>query len=187
MNTLSYGLLAILTGCPRTGYELMQQIQPLWRAKHSQIYPLLAKMEQSGYVRFVSVAQKEKPDKKIYSITEQGLAKLRQWIPETTCEPVKRDELLLKAYCLSLTDPDTAKSLIQARITLFESKLEKYTRLLAELKKETDTEDGEPSFTSPQFGHYILLRRAAGNAQAELEWCSWVLSLLNRQEGITML
>ncbi|MFD0681486.1 MULTISPECIES: PadR family transcriptional regulator [unclassified Paenibacillus] len=175
MNTLSYGLLAMLTGGSRTGYELMQQIQPLWRAKHSQIYPLLAKLEQSGYVRFVSVAQKEKPDKKIYSITEQGIAQLRQWIPNTTSEPVKRDELLLKAYCVSLTDPSAAKSLIQARIALFESKLEKYSQMLAELKKELD---GDLSFTSPGFGNYILLQRAVSNSQAELEWCGWVYGLL---------
>ncbi|NOU94626.1 PadR family transcriptional regulator [Paenibacillus sp. LMG 31456] len=175
MNTLSYGLLAMLTGGPRTGYELMQQIQPLWRAKHSQIYPLLAKLEQSGSVRFVPVAQKEKPDKKIYSITEQGLAELREWIPRTTSEPVKRDELLLKAYCVALTDPFTAKSLIQNRITLYQSKLEKYSQMLAELKNKLD---GELSLTSPGFGNYILLQRAVSNSQAELEWCGWVSGLL---------
>ncbi|TDF93817.1 PadR family transcriptional regulator [Paenibacillus piri] len=184
MNTLSYGLLAMLTGSPRTGYELMQQIQPLWRAKHSQIYPLLAKLEKAGYVRFVTVEQKDKPDKKIYSITEQGLAKLCRWIPEKTDEPVKRDELLLKAYCVSLTDPHTARSLIQRRIELYAGRLGKYKQLLDDLKQE---EAGEPGFGSPSFGNYILLQRAVSNAQAELDWCDWVTDLLIRQEGFTML
>jgi DNA-binding PadR family transcriptional regulator len=158
----------------------MQQIQPLWRAKHSQIYPLLAKLEQSGYVRFVPVAQKEKPDKKIYSITEQGLDKLRQWLPEATGEPIQRDELLLKACCMSLSDPETARCLIQTRIALFEAKLDKYKQLLAELKSGEQTVHDELSFSSPAFGHYILLQRAVGDAQAELEWCSWVSGLLDR-------
>jgi DNA-binding PadR family transcriptional regulator len=180
MNTLSYGLLALLAVSPRTGYELMQQIQPLWRAKHSQIYPLLAKLEQSGYVEHEPVAQKEKPDKKIYSVTEYGLAKLREWIPEPAGEPVKRDELLLKAYCVSLTDPATAKGLIDARAALFEGMLEKYTRMLEELKKEAG---GEPSFTSPAFGNYILLQRAVSNSRAELEWCGWVSRLLMQDDA----
>jgi PadR family transcriptional regulator AphA len=179
MNTLSYGLLALLAVCPRTGYELMQQIQPLWRAKHSQIYPLLAKLEQQGLVRFVAVQQKEKPDKKIYSITETGLSKLREWIPESAGEPVQRDELLLKAYCISLTDLEQAKRLILERIVVFDSKLQKYNGLLSELYGNAAEED-EMSFDSPIFGNYILLKRAVEHAQTELEWCGWVLKLLDR-------
>ncbi|PZE19618.1 PadR family transcriptional regulator [Paenibacillus xerothermodurans] len=183
MNTLSYGLLALLSVKPRTGYELMQQIQPLWRAKHSQIYPLLAKLEQLGCVRFVQVTQKEKPDKKIYSITETGLAKLRSWLPEQADEPVKRDELLLKAYCLSLAEPRQARHLIAERRALFQNHLAKYNAQLAELKRETGLSDGEPGLRSPYFGNYILIKRAIAGAQLELEWCSWVMHILDEEQG----
>jgi PadR family transcriptional regulator AphA len=180
MNTLSYGLLSLLTRCPRTGYELMQQIQPLWQAKHSQIYPLLAKLEQFGYVRFVAVTQKDKPDKKVYSITDSGLEALREWMPEPTDEPVKRDEMLLKCYCLRLTDPEKGKSLFEQRIVLFEQKLERLGGMLAELQREINEEEAGLDFGSPHFGNYILLQKAIGNAQGEIDWSRWVLQLLNK-------
>jgi PadR family transcriptional regulator AphA len=181
MNTLSYGLLALLTRCPRTGYELMQQIQPMWKAKHSQIYPLLAKLKQSGFVRFVPVTQKDKPDKKVYSITEQGLHVLRQWIPEPTSEPVKRDEMLLKSYCLWLADPEKGRSLFEERIALFEQRLTRLNEMLAELQQEIDEEGDRLGFTSRHFGNYILLQKAIGSARGELDWCRWVLQLLDKK------
>src|SRR6266540_3339697 len=98
MNTLSYGLLCLLTRGSRSGYELMQQIEPFWQANHSQIYPLLAMLEKEGLVQFQLVPQSDKPDKKVYSITSQGEATLQSWIIEPTDGPVIRDELILKTY-----------------------------------------------------------------------------------------
>jgi PadR family transcriptional regulator AphA len=98
MNTLSFGLLCILATDNYTGYELMLKIQPFWQAKHSQIYPLLAALEKDGLVQYEEVVQSDKPDKKIYSITEKGQSELKQWIAQPSAEPVTRDEMLLKAF-----------------------------------------------------------------------------------------
>ncbi|GAA4872812.1 PadR family transcriptional regulator [Paenibacillus vulneris] len=184
MNTLSYGLLALLSQGPCTGYELMLQIQPVWQAKHSQIYPLLSKMEQNGLVQFVAVPQKEKPDKKVYSITERGIAALRQWIPEPTSEPVKRDELLLKLYGVWLADPEKAEQLFEERLQTFTKRSVKLNAFLETLHKQMEEEGGTRSLSSPSFGRYILLKRALDNARMEMEWCEWALQLLREQGSL---
>ncbi|WP_282937880.1 PadR family transcriptional regulator [Paenibacillus sp. RC67] len=183
MNTLSYGLLALLSQGPCTGYELMLQIQPVWQAKHSQIYPLLAKMEQNDLVHFVAVPQKEKPDKKVYSITELGIAALQQWIPEQTSEPVKRDELLLKLYGIWLADPVRMGQLFEERLQMFTKKLAKLTASLEELNKEKAEDGDSRSLRSTSFGKHILLKRAMDNAHMEIEWCKWVQQLLREEYG----
>lgn len=73
MNTLSYGLLALLTANSLSGYELTQSIKPLWRAGHSQIYPLLVSMEQKGYISYERIEQSDKPDKKYIRSRMQDL------------------------------------------------------------------------------------------------------------------
>lgn len=185
MNTLSYGLLALLTRGPRSGYELMQQIQPIWQAKHSQIYPLLALLEKRGFVQYVPVVQKDKPDKKVYSITNEGTAALREWIPEPSGEPVKRDEMLLKTYCIGLIEPEQAELLFKDRIRLLQSKMKKYEQMLDDLGSETETAVTAGHVGHPCFGNYILLKRAIANAGSDIDWCRWVLELLYlKKEGV---
>jgi PadR family transcriptional regulator AphA len=97
MNTLSYGLLSLLTLHPASGYDLMLRLQLFWPANHSQIYPLLAKLEESGYVGYDVIPQSDKPDKKVYAITDTGKAVLKEWISAPTAANwLTKDELALK-------------------------------------------------------------------------------------------
>ncbi|UJF33478.1 PadR family transcriptional regulator [Paenibacillus hexagrammi] len=178
MNTLSYGLLSILTRSSKSGYELMQHIQPIWKAKHSQIYPLLAQLEQNGFVQHVHVHQTDKPDKKVYSITSSGQEALRTWIHQPTGEPVHRDELLLKIYCIGMVDAEKAKQVVEER--------EAYYRKMAEFCEERMKITAEESVIplqeltlgDPLFGPYVLLEKALLDLRANIEWCEWVKSRL---------
>ncbi|MBR8658696.1 PadR family transcriptional regulator [Brevibacillus sp. NL20B1] len=177
MNPLAYGLLGLVARTPSSGYDLMLQLQPFWQAKHSQIYPLLAKMEQEGYVEFTRVHQIDRPDKKVYSITEKGREALREWLAEPTSEPVFRDELFLKSYCLWLTDTESARNLFAEREAYCREQLQMFETFLQELEKACDGLPQDPR--TPSFGEYILIRRAISSMREEMEWCRWVMDLLN--------
>lgn len=181
MNTLSYGLLGLLARRSCTGYDLMLQLQTFWQAKHSQIYPLLAKLEQEGYVQFTRVEQSDKPDKKIYSITDKGRAMLKEWLTEPALAPATRDELYLKSYCLWLTDTDHARSLFVQRVQYYEESLYKFERQLTVLLAAHGREIED--IRSPYFGDYILLHKGIRSAKENIEWCKWVLQSLNRKNG----
>jgi len=179
MNTLSYGLLSMLSHSSFSGYDLMLKIQPFWPAKHSQIYPLLANLVKEEFVRYELVAQSDRPDKKVYSINEKGKAALKQWLDEPAADPVTRDELLLKTFCLSYAYPAAARQLFVNRLTYYRNKTEVYADKARQLQIRAGWSDGQiPSPAEPLFGAYILLEKAQRNTRSNLEWCEWVLSLL---------
>lgn len=182
MNTLSYGLLSLLTRGSCSGYELMQHIQPFWQAKHSQIYPLLAMLEKEGLVQFQLVPQSDKPDKKVYSITSQGEAALQAWIIEPTDGPVSRDELILKTYCIQLVDAERADHLFKEREALYQEKLVYFEKRMSSLLQEHKQELDSLGIGSPHFGSYVLVQKAILQNQANLEWCKWIRELLRKGE-----
>lgn len=182
MNTLSFGLLCILATHNYTGYELMLKIQPFWQAKHSQIYPLLAALEKADYVRFEEVAQSDKPDKKIYSITEKGMSELIVWMAQPAADPVSRDEMLLKAYCISIVDTDVIQTLFLEREQMYNRKLAQYKKYFEIAKETVESNNGKIDLSASKLGLYIIVKKAIMNTEVNLEWCKWVLSLIKQDE-----
>jgi len=82
--TLKYGLLGLINLIPMTGYELDKEFKDslkyIWQATSSQIYSELDNMEQKGWLASERVVQDEKPNKRVYSITEKGKAELMDWM-----------------------------------------------------------------------------------------------------------
>jgi len=78
---LGYALLTLLARGPLSGYELAQRMKrPLgffWQAQHSQIYPELADLEEQGCVFHQVIVQEDRPQKKLYTITELGRSALK--------------------------------------------------------------------------------------------------------------
>lgn len=174
VNTLSYGLLSLLSHTADSGYDLMLKIQPFWPAKHSQIYPLLAQLESGGYVRHTLVVQTDKPDKKVYSITDKGLNALRNWLTLPTDEPVTRDELVLKVFCMEQGDPADIRRMLEMRLAYcrdqlqwLQTKMDAYTKL-------------NPS---PSFGILLLMEKGQFAIKADLQWAEWALGRLDEREA----
>jgi PadR family transcriptional regulator AphA len=178
MNTLSFGLLCILATDSYTGYELMLKIQPFWHAKHSQIYPLLAALEKDGMVQYIEVAQSDKPDKKIYSITDKGLIALKEWIAQSSAEPVLRDEMMLKSYCISIVDIPVIQTLFNDRERMYNEKLMIYKTYLDNLNRMMADKQEKLDIHCVRFGFYIILKKAISTTEANIEWCKWVKELI---------
>lgn len=102
--SLQNAVLGILTYAPMTGYNLRKvfdkSINYSWTASLSQIYRELGALEKKGYVASNIEQQDDRPDKKIYSITEEGIRAFSEWLtdfPETFSSP-KRDEFMLRIF-----------------------------------------------------------------------------------------
>ncbi|AIQ19247.1 hypothetical protein H70357_22950 [Paenibacillus sp. FSL H7-0357] len=183
MNTLSYGLLALLTANSLSGYELTQSIKPLWRAGHSQIYPLLVSMEQKGYISYERIEQSDKPDKKIYTITDAGLEQLREWVETPADPPVLRDELHFKLYSLWLARPEEAKALLVRRAEFCRSELDRYN-LMIKANEALCQERGETrELTATTFGRYLLLRKRVMDMESSVAFCEWAIGELESNAG----
>lgn len=100
---LKYVLLGFLSYFPATGYELKQSMdnstQYFWNAKQSQVYRTLKQLESEGLLCSHVEAQDERPDRRVYQITDAGRADFNAWLQEPETEvPVKKDALLLKLF-----------------------------------------------------------------------------------------
>jgi PadR family transcriptional regulator AphA len=95
-------LLGLLTIRPMSGYGLRRAIHDsvgyFWNESFGQIYPNLKKLAAEGSVTYRTQRQKGKPDRRIYSITEKGLDRLRRWLMVPPQPEVPRNEMLLKLF-----------------------------------------------------------------------------------------
>jgi DNA-binding PadR family transcriptional regulator len=183
LSTLGYALLGLLAREPLSGYELAQRLRvPIgyfWHARHSQIYPELARLTARGLVSYRVVAQADRPAKKVYSLTPAGRAALAAWVVAPTPPSPTRDELVLKAYSLWLADPRAAAARFRERQRLHLERLARYEQIQAHLERERADELARPD--SPAFATYATLRRGLGYEREAAAWCGWVAEQLERR------
>jgi DNA-binding PadR family transcriptional regulator len=182
MATLGYAILGLLSREELSGYDLAGRMRArvghFWQARHSQIYPELARLEEEGLVTHRIVEQRDRPDKKVYEITSAGLDALKGWVTERPAPRPARDELVLKAYSLWLAEPEEAIALFRDQERRHEEKLLEYERIGAWMEREWDEDILRTE--SPSFASYAALRCGILYEQAYAEWCRWVA---NRLEG----
>jgi DNA-binding PadR family transcriptional regulator len=81
--TIDYAILGILSCRSLTGYDLKKIFQEIpfmyWSGNNNQIYKSLVELLDRGLVTNKVLHQESSPTKKIYSITEEGLAQLKEW------------------------------------------------------------------------------------------------------------
>lgn len=82
---LEYFILGTLKLKPRTGYELKSHLDGEGRFMRprtplSQIYTTLKRMTEDGWLEFDEELRDGKPDLKIYRVTPDGEAALREWL-----------------------------------------------------------------------------------------------------------
>lgn len=82
--SLPFGLLGLLKYQESTGYDLAKKFEDslntFWHAQSSQIYRELNRMEEKGWVASRSVIQSSRPNKRVYSITQNGINAFNEWI-----------------------------------------------------------------------------------------------------------
>lgn len=114
---ITYGVLGLLAFFgPMSGYDIKRLfdhiLAPMWGAAQSQIYKELRRLKGFGWVEMQREEQETRPDRKIYTITEQGQLALRQWQGQPAEVFQLRDELLLKILFGTFAAPgDIARQL----------------------------------------------------------------------------
>jgi DNA-binding PadR family transcriptional regulator len=159
-----------------SGYDLTRRMKGrvgyFWSARHSQIYPELARLQEGGYVTHSVVEQQERPDKKVYEITAEGLRTLKEWVVQPPVSKPSRDELVLKAYSIWLADPEEAARLFRAEGLRHEEQLAHYEELRVRMQGEWGEEIHRPD--SPRFATHAALTRGIIYERGSAEWCRWV-------------
>jgi DNA-binding PadR family transcriptional regulator len=180
LTALGYALLALLARAPLTGYDLARRMRHstdfFWTARHSQIYPELARMEAASLVTHEIIPQTERPNKKVYTITDAGVAALRVWLLQPVRSAPERDEMMLKAFCAWLVEPREAVGLFRAQEAEHLARLATYQTMIADLERHPDVRDQHVQ--TPAFASYATLRRGIQYERGYAEWCRWMAQTL---------
>lgn len=131
-------LLALLNRAPMHGYELKAafeaELGALWTLNYGQLYPALERLETDGLVAKERVIQDDRPDKKVYSITEAGRAELHRWIEEEGSPPrLNREEFYFKLLAARGLSQDDLRLLIERQRQVCFRALGDWTRAKADL------------------------------------------------------
>jgi len=151
--SIKYAILGLLKYSDMHGYQIKEHIDKnfghMWSINFGQIYPNLKDLEKDKFINMLEVAPSEDggPQKKLYSITENGIDEFSRWLAESNHKPMLiRDQFLLKFAFFGFGEAERAKEIIDEQIEIFEAQLKRrqknhvrwerlgvYVRLLAEL------------------------------------------------------
>lgn len=98
--SLNHVILGLLNREPLTGYEIKKIIQNTpfmyWSGNNNQIYKAFVELLDEGFVTKKVQHQEGSPSKNIYTITEDGINELKNWLLSVTDEPVFKKQILIK-------------------------------------------------------------------------------------------
>ena len=173
---LGDAILACLTERPMTGYELAKTFDAslgfFWKADHQQIYRELSKLRERGHIQSREVVQSGKPNKLVYTLTEEGRAALRHWAARPSSPASIKDDLLVRLYALDCVDIEPLRADLMARLEHHRDRFNRYDRIL---KKRFPDGTASPADTGKLLGLRIGLRFERGVA----EWCEEALDALS--------
>ena len=129
---IRYAILGLLSWQPLSGYDLKKIISEsqvfYWSGNNNQIYKALIRLHDEGLVTRQVQQQESLPAKKIYSITQQGRAELRNWVLSTMELPELRSTFLIQ---LASADALNAREL-DALLGRYEAEIELQLRMQRE-------------------------------------------------------
>ncbi|MFE6688618.1 PadR family transcriptional regulator [Streptomyces sp. NPDC057743] len=155
-------LLALLANGPAHGYELKHALQTLLGAAYpqpnvGQIYVTLGRLEKAGLIVGEEIEQPDRPNKRIYRITEAGREAVSAWFGDATVAPRVRDEFFIK---LALASRAGAAS----QIALINKQRRHYLKAMRELSRLAASQDRDNRVA------HLLIEGALLHLQADLEW-----------------
>jgi PadR family transcriptional regulator AphA len=170
---LRFAVLGLLAEMPRSGYDLAKAFRTsfahAWSARHSQIYPELAKLAAEGLV-VAAVAGRRR--RKVYSVTPAGKAILRAWLLDTEPERSTRSEAAVRLFLLWTLRTDE-------QVAHLDREREYERRTLAELERISRFHEA----TGIPNPYRLQLEWGLRQQRARIDWIDWAIDEINAGRG----
>ena len=167
--SLKYVLLGLLSQHPRYGYELKREAEQLLgngaELNPGQLYPLLRKLAEQQLLEGERIEQEDRPDKRVFTLTEAGARELYAWFDEPVPLSVGRSALFLRFVVLTLVRPEGREAFLKEQRHRL---LEFIGQLVADRAKHEGSED----LSTRALRELTLL-----HTEADLKWIEWLESL----------
>jgi DNA-binding PadR family transcriptional regulator len=180
--SLEYAILGFLSYQPYSGYDLKKifdtSIRHFWPADQSQIYRTLARLTENGLAEMEKIPQEDRPDRKVYHITETGRAELRNWLsgPPPTSEP--RSAPLIQVFFSGQLSDEEILTKFEEYAAIMLALLDQYEQVADQLGPF------QQEIPSPREHFFWLLTRENGIAsmRANLKWAESVIERIKNGE-----
>lgn len=179
--SLRHALLVTLLDGEASGYELAKRfdvrVASFWHAQAPQLYAELGRMEKDELVDGRRVLQERRPNKRVFSLTEQGRSALVRWLHEPSRLNATKDELLVRMAAVDHMEPAAALAAIDERRAQASAQLASYDGMAALLLRGRTEE--EFLQTARRIGPYLSLRRGIAYETSRIEWCDWASTAIS--------
>ena len=176
---LEHAILVSLLEKPGSGYELARRFERsigyFWTATHQQIYRVLKRMENDGWVDVRDVAQQGRPDKKEYSVADLGRAALSSWLQDPIEPESVRHDLAVKIRGAAFDDPAALVDEVERHHQVHSDRLARY--LAGELRDFTGPDAPAPLDPGQELQH-VVLRGGIAYERMTIAWLDDVLATL---------
>jgi len=166
--SIKFAILGILSWKASTGYELKKFFEEssilYWSGNNNQIYKALSQMLDEKLVRSEVVHQDNSPSKKVYTITDEGLKELKEWILSAPEVPeFKKPFLVQLAWSDMLSDQE-----LNELLTKYENELK--TQLIMEQEKIRRGINSPDRSPREKFIWEMISKNIISTYNNELDW-----------------
>jgi len=173
--SLEFAILGFLNYHPYTGYDLKKifdsSVRHFWPADQSQIYRTLARLTELGYVEMEKIAQEDRPDRKVYHISDSGRSELIKWLsgPPPMGEP--RSAPLIQVFFAGQLSDEEILAKFEGFAEMMRAVLNTYHQVPNQLGPFQE------EITSPRehFFWMLTLENGLRSMQASLEWAESII------------
>jgi DNA-binding PadR family transcriptional regulator len=179
---LSHAILGFLNYRPFSGYDLKKafdtSVQHFWPADQSQIYRTLSRLTERGLAQVEVIEQADRPNRKLYTITDEGREELRQWLLTPLPAKATRSAELIQVFFAGQLDDDEILAMFERAAQSVRDVLGPYASVPEQNAPLTRTID------SPREAFFWMLTLEMGikMAQAQLEWIESVIQRIKNKK-----
>ncbi|MEW2632607.1 PadR family transcriptional regulator [Streptomyces sp. NPDC048389] len=182
---LRHAVLAALLDEELSGYQLAKSfdlgVANFWHAQPQQLYAELARLEKSGLVAGREVVQVNRPNKRLFKVTDAGMAELEQFTATAAKPSYIRDDLLVKVQAADHVDIGPLIAQLTERAAFAQAKIDLFERLLHTMRGERSESDflrhGRP------VGPYLTCLRGLAFEQGNHDWCERAAGVLRERRA----
>ncbi len=174
--SLEYAILGFLNYHPCTGYDLKKSfdisVRHFWPADQSQIYRTLSRLTEQGYVDMEKVSQEDRPDRKVYHITQAGRAALLAWLAAPPLLDEPRSAALIQVFFAGQLKDEQLLAKFEDLAATLRAILAHY----AEIPSRIESYRREIGSEREYFFWMLTLDHGIRSMRATLEWAENVIA-----------
>lgn len=182
--SLDLALLGLIAEVPGvSGYDIMKifdlSMAHYWHAHPTQIYPTLDRMEEFGLIKRRNVVQRNRPNKRLYTITSSGERLLIEWL-ESPFEGINlKHPPLLRCRFLGNLGADGAIAVLKEEQRSWAIHLKRYREI-----EKTYFADGKGYRDVNAMFSMFTLKRGIDWMGENIRWCEWAIAEVERNRAL---